>query len=90
MLLILGLLSAVGPAAADIKLKQIMLDNGVKLEYRVTGPKDGINGARPRFHVWFRVEANPYTKPLLCPHTDYVAHHSAGFNRSLILSSISA
>jgi pimeloyl-ACP methyl ester carboxylesterase len=60
MLLILGLLSVVGPAAAEIKLKQIMLDNGVKLEYRVTGPKDApvvlmIHGVTDSGHSWTQV-----------------------------------
>jgi pimeloyl-ACP methyl ester carboxylesterase len=55
--LILGLLTAVGPTAADIKLKQLMLDNGVKLEYRVTGPKDApvvlmIHGVTDSGHSW--------------------------------------
>ena len=60
MLLILGLVAAVDPAVADIKLKQIMLDNGVKLEYRVTGPKDApvvlmIHGVTDSGHSWTSV-----------------------------------
>ena len=60
MLLFLGLLSAMGPVAADIKLKQAMLDNGIKLEYRVTGPKDApvvlmIHGVTDSGHSWTQV-----------------------------------
>jgi pimeloyl-ACP methyl ester carboxylesterase len=60
IILILSLLSVVGPAAADIKLKQVMLDNGVKLEYRVTGPKDApvvlmIHGVTDSGHSWTQV-----------------------------------
>ena len=60
MLLLLGLLSAVGPAVADIKLRQIMLENGVNLEYRVTGPQDApvvlmIHGVTDSGHSWTQV-----------------------------------
>jgi non-heme chloroperoxidase len=59
-LLALGLIAAAGPAAADIKLKQAMLDNGVKLEYRVTGPKGApvvlmIHGVTDSGHSWTQV-----------------------------------
>jgi pimeloyl-ACP methyl ester carboxylesterase len=60
LLLILGFLAAMGPAVADIKLKQAMLDNGVKLEYRVSGPKDApavlmIHGVTDSGHSWTSV-----------------------------------
>ena len=58
--LILGLLTAVGPATADIKIKHVKLDNGVNLEYKVTGPEDApavlmIHGVTDSGHSWTSV-----------------------------------